>query len=86
MKGIDIKLDLPHWGALSGFLSYSNLEGTAQLPVVGGLFLGSEAEDVLEGRSSFPITQEQRNTARARARYQLTSRAWLAMGAQNGSG
>ena len=32
------------------------------------------------------ISQDQRNTARARARYQLTRRVWLASSAQYGSG
>ena len=73
-------------GGLSGFLSYSNLHGVAQLPVAGGLFLGSDAAGVLGATSSFPITQDQRNTARARARYQLTRRIWAASEAQYGSG
>ncbi|MBV9268051.1 MAG: TonB-dependent receptor [Acidobacteriaceae bacterium] len=86
IHGVDVKLDLPHWGRLSGFLSYSNMFGVAQLPVAGGLFLGSDAEGVLGPVSSFPISQDQRNTARARARYDLTRRIWVASEAQYGSG
>jgi hypothetical protein len=86
IHGVDIKLDLPHWGKLSGFLSYSNMHGVAQLPVAGGLFLGSDAAGVLGQTSSFPVTQDQRNTARARARYQITPRIWAASEAQYGSG
>ncbi len=86
IEGVDVKLDLPHWRGLSGFLSYSNMIGIAQLPVVGGLFLGGDTEGVLGVTSSFPISQDQRNTARARARYQLTPRVWIASDAQYGSG
>ena len=86
IRGLDAKLELPHWGRLSGYLSYSNMLGIAQFPVAGGLFLGSDASGVLGVDSSFPISQDQRNTARARVRYQLTKRIWLAGSAQYGSG
>ena len=42
IRGVDVKLAVPHWGRFSGFLSYSNMIGIAQLPVAGGLFLGDE--------------------------------------------
>ncbi|HEY7307705.1 MAG TPA: TonB-dependent receptor [Bryobacteraceae bacterium] len=86
VRGVDVKLDLPAWRNLSGYLSYSNMKGVAQLPVVGGLFLGSDAEGVLGVTSSFPISQDQRNTARARFRYQIRPRIWAAVSAQYGSG
>jgi outer membrane cobalamin receptor len=85
VQGVDVKLDLPHWHALSGFVSYSNMIGTAQLPVAGGLFLGSDVQGVLD-QGTFPITQDQRNTARARGRYQIGSRGWVAAEAQYNSG
>jgi outer membrane cobalamin receptor len=86
IKGVDVKFDLPQWRGFSGFLSYSNMIGTAQLPVAGGLFLGDEAVGALAARGSFPISQDQRNTARARARYQIHPRIWVAAVAQYGSG
>jgi hypothetical protein len=86
IQGVDVKLELPRWRGLSGYVSYSNMLGIAQLPVTGGLFLGSDANGVLGVNSSFPISQDQRNTARARARYQLTKRIWFASSAQYGSG
>lgn len=86
IRGVDVKLDLPRWGNLSGFLSYSNMIGIAQLPVAGGLFLGSDAVGVLGVTNSFPISQDQRNTARARLRYQVHPRFWIAMSAEYGSG
>jgi outer membrane cobalamin receptor len=84
--GVDAKLELPNWRGLSGYISYSNMLGIAQLPVTGGLFLGSDANGILGVNSSFPISQDQRNTARARTRYQLTKRIWIASSAQYGSG
>jgi len=86
VRGVDAKLTLPSWHHLSGFLSYSNLKGTADLPVAGGLFLGSAALEALEETGSVPITQDQRHTLRAQLRYQLNSRAWLAGGVRYGSG
>ncbi|MBV9500754.1 MAG: carboxypeptidase regulatory-like domain-containing protein [Acidobacteriaceae bacterium] len=86
VHGVDVKLDLPRWGKLSGFISYSNMHGVAQLPVAGGLFVGGDAQGVLGVTSSFPISQDQRNTARARLRYQVRPRAWAAVSAEYGSG
>ncbi len=86
VRGVDVKLDLPRWGNLSGFLSYSNLIGIAQLPVAGGLFLGEETVGVLGVNTSFPISQDQRNTARARMRYQIKPRLWVSASAEYGSG
>jgi hypothetical protein len=85
--GAEAKLDLPHWGRLSGFASYSYLVGSAYLPVTGGLFLGDEATRALQQRAGrFWITQDQRNTLRTRLRYQLVPRAWVAAGSEYGSG
>jgi hypothetical protein len=67
-------------------VSYSNLIGRGQLPVAGGLFLGNDLAQVLNSTATFPITQDQRNTARARFRYQLAPRVWMALGAEYGSG
>jgi hypothetical protein len=84
--GAEAKLEIPRWGPLSGYLSYSNLIGRGYLPVTGGLFLGDEAVQLLEPGSNFPITQDQRNTARARFRYEITKRVWVALGGSYGSG
>ena len=86
VRGVDVKLELPQWGKLSGFLSYSNLIGVAQLPVAGGLFLGSDAAGVIGVTGSFPISQDQRNTARGQFRYQISPRVWMATSAEYGSG
>ena len=85
IHGIETKLELSEWRGLSGFLSYSNQLGVGYLPVTGGLFLGDDVSgSLLTG--TFPISQDQRNTARARFRYQVLPRVWFAMAGEYGSG
>jgi outer membrane receptor for Fe3+-dicitrate len=85
--GAEGKLDMPHWGRFSGFLSYSYIVGNVWFPVTGGLFLGDDAVNArTQLTGHFPDSQDQRNTARARIRYQLTSRVWLAASSEYGSG
>lgn len=86
VRGADVKLAVPQWGHFSGFLSYSNMIGIAQLPVTGGLFLGDDAVGVVGVTGAFPISQDQRNTARAKLRYQIHPRLWVAMAGSYGSG
>jgi outer membrane receptor for Fe3+-dicitrate len=81
-----VKLEIPRWGPISGFVSYSNMLGVGFFPVTGGLFLGSDAVGVLSTTDRFPITQDQRNTVRSRFRYQVTPRIWIAFGGSYGSG
>ena len=76
---------MPRWGRFSGFVSYSNQTGVGQGPITGGLFLGDAAAGVSD-TSKFPVSQDQRNTVRARLRFQATERLWLATGAEYGSG
>jgi hypothetical protein len=83
--GAEAKIEVPHWNRFSGFLSYSYMVGNAWLPATGGLFLGDDVAGAkLPGH--FPDSQDQRNTARIRIRYQVASRFWLATGAEYGSG
>ena len=86
IHGAEAKLDLPNWGRLSGQLSYSNMVGFAYTPVTGGLFLGDDASNALVNSGRFPVSQDQRNTLSTRFRYQLVSRAWVAMAGSYGSG
>ena len=83
--GEEIQLSVPNWGRFSGVLSYSNQVGTGQGPITGGLFLGSETAGIPDA-SKFPVSQDQRNTARARVRYQAMDRLWFATSAEYGSG
>jgi len=82
--GAEAKLDLPEWKKFSGFLSYSYELGNAWNPVVGGLFLGDDADIPTTG--FFPVSQDQRHTVRGRLRYQIMPRLWLAGGVQFDSG
>jgi hypothetical protein len=85
--GAEAKIEVPHWDRFSGFLSYSYIVGNAWFPVTGGLFLGDDALSALsQFTGHFPDSQDQRNTARIRIRYQVAPRFWLATGAEYGSG
>jgi outer membrane cobalamin receptor len=85
--GAEAKLDMPHWGRLSGFVSYSYMVGAAYLPVTGGLFLGDAASNALnQTQGRFWVTQDQRHTLRTRFRYQLVERLWVALSGEYGSG
>ena len=87
LYGAEGKIEIPNWGKLSGFISYSYIVGNAWLPVTGGLFLGEDASNALTQLSGhFPDSQDQRNTARARFRYQLWPRLWVAAAVEYGSG
>jgi outer membrane cobalamin receptor len=85
--GAEGKIEIPHWKRISGFVSYSYIVGSAYLPVTGGLFLGSDANDAISritGR--FWDSQDQRNTVRTRFRYQFADRFWGGVGGEYGSG
>jgi hypothetical protein len=84
--GEEVRLEIPQWGRFSGYLSYANQSGTGQGPITGGLLLGNDAANTLTDTSKFAVTQDQRNSLHARLRFQAPRRAWLAMGAQYGSG
>jgi hypothetical protein len=84
--GEEVKLEVPHWGAFSGYLSYANQSGLGRGPTTGGLFLGDDASSALGNTDKFAVSQDQRNTLRARVRYQAARRLWLALGAESGSG
>jgi hypothetical protein len=85
IHGEEIQIALPKWHRFSGFVSYSNQTGVGQGPITGGLFLGSNAQG-LSDTSKFPVSQDQRNTARARVRFEASQRLWFATSAEYGSG
>ncbi len=84
--GAETKIDLPNWGKLSGYVSYSYIVGSAYSPVTGGLFLGDDATAAASLSGRFWDSQDQRNTVRTRFRYQVAPRFWLASGVEYGSG
>lgn len=85
--GAEGKLEIAKWKALSGQASYSYMVGNVWFPITGGLFLG---DDLLGAQTQstghFPTSQDQRHTVRARLRYQVFSRVWIAGSAEYGSG
>ena len=83
IHGEEIQIAVSRWGRFSGFVSYSNQTGIGQGPITGGLFLGSETANI-PGTSKFPVSQDQRNTVRARVRFQAAERVWLATSADLG--
>ena len=84
--GEELRLEIPHWGRFSGYLSYANQSGIGQGPITGGLFLGSEETNRLTDTSKFAVSQDQRNTARVRVRFQAPRQVWFAAGGEYGSG
>ena len=50
------------------------------------VFVGSDNSSTLADNSKFAVTQDQRNTVRARVRAQATKRVWAALSAEYGSG
>jgi len=84
IRGTEVKLTVPEWRHVSGFLSYANMTGIGYLPVMGGLLLGDEIKS-LESSDSFAVTQDQRNTAAARLMYRA-GRLSLALSTAYGSG
>ncbi len=61
--------------------------GNVWNPVTGGLFLGDDAASATTQLTGhFPDSQDQRNTLRARVRYQVAPRLWIAVGADYNSG
>jgi hypothetical protein len=86
IHGTEVKLEIPRWGRTSGFLSYSHLSGTGTLPITGGLFLGDEAEELLEESEAFRLSQDQTHTIRGRVSHQITPSLWAAVAASYDSG
>jgi hypothetical protein len=85
--GAEAKLEVQSWGRFSGFASYSYIVGNVWNPVTGGLFLGGDATSATSQLAGhFPDSQDQRNTVRARVRYQVAPRLWIAVGANYNSG
>jgi hypothetical protein len=87
LYGAEAKLEVLRWGRFSGFASYSYIVGNVWNPVTGGLFLGDDATGATTQLTGhFPDSQDQRNTVRARVRYQAAPRLWVAVGADYNSG
>ena len=86
VRGFESKIEIRSLGPFSGHVSYTNMIGIGWLPVAGGLFLGDNARDLVEGTGSFPVSQDQRNTLRSQLRFQPRPRVWGAFAASYNSG
>jgi hypothetical protein len=84
IRGSELKVTVPAWHRVSGFLSYANMTGVGYLPVQGGLLLGDEIS-ALGSTDRFVVTQDQRNTASGRVMYDM-GKLSMAIGAAYGSG
>jgi len=84
--GVESQIMLSQYGPLSGWLNYSYMVAKAQLPVIGGLFLGEDAAALLNSRQRVWVSQDQRHTVHGQIRYQPVSKFWTALGASYGSG
>jgi hypothetical protein len=63
------------------------MRGNGYFPVTGGLFIGDDAAQAISATSGvFPVSQDQRNTVRARFRYDINRRLWMAVGGNYDSG
>jgi hypothetical protein len=79
--GAEAKIEVPTWWHFSGWASYSYQLGNNWWPETGGLFFAG-----LPTSGHFPDSQDQRNFVRARLRYQVVPRLWIALGAEFDSG
>lgn len=87
LYGAEGKLETPNLGRFSGIASYSYIVGNSFNPVTGGLFLGDDASSALTQTTGYsPDSQDQRQTIRARVRYQAAPRLWMALGADYNCG
>jgi hypothetical protein len=87
LYGAEGKLEVQNWKGFSGMASYSYIVGNVWNPVTGGLFLGDDASGATSQLTGhFPDSQDQRQTVRARVRYQVAPRLWFALGSNYNSG
>jgi outer membrane receptor protein involved in Fe transport len=87
IQGTEARLEMPLWKRVSSSISYSNMVGRAGSPVTGGLFIeDSEADELKDVVEHFAISQDQRNTVAANARFEPHRRFWFTTGYRYGSG
>jgi len=79
--GLEAKLDVRDAGPWTASVGYALTKGEGEGPVTGGLLLEGDA---VEDTGTFPISQDQRHTLRARARF-AASRLWTAAAVTYGS-
>jgi len=86
IRGTEVRLDLSSIKGFSGYASYANARATDTGPLVGGLFLGGDEEDLFEGANKFPADQDERNEVQFGVTYNHHSGAWLHFTGRHDSG
>ncbi len=86
IRGEELSVDLPEWRHLLLQVNYANQTGVASGPITGGLFLGDEGAQELATTGRFAVSQDQRNTLRARARWSPLRPLWFGVHAAYNSG
>jgi len=87
LYGAEGKLEVQNWKGFSGIASYSYILGNVWNPVTGGLFLGDNASAAMtQTTGHLPDSQDQRQTIRARVRFQAAPHLWMALGTDYNSG
>lgn len=84
--GMESQFVLPQWGPVTAWVSYSYQVASARFPVVGGLFLGEDADEELNSDARTWVSQDQRHTVHGQVRYQPCSKFWMAVGSSYGTG
>lgn len=84
--GLESQINLSQFGPLSGCLNYSYIVAKAQLPVIGGLFVGEDAAALLNSQQRVWVSQDQRHTVNGQIRYQPVAKLWTAFGLSYGTG
>ena len=84
VEGTEVAISLPLCQALVGVGELFEYDGSRRPADHGRSVLGDDDKE--GGTDRFPISQDQRHTARGRAGYDLTSRTWVALAGSFGSG
>ena len=83
--GVDMRLELPRRGGVSGYLSYTNAKVVQYGPVTGGLFLEDEVIEIADG-TAFTPDHDQRNVGAFGLTYDAPSGFWASFGGRYESG
>ena len=85
IHGVETKLEIPRLGPLFGLPELLESSRHRISAGRGRAVPGRRRSGAIGATGSFPISQDQRNTAHARLRYQVP-RVWLLIGGNYGSG
>jgi len=84
--GLDVRLEFPRRGGMSGYLSYTNAKVVQYGPVTGGLFLEDDVIEIADG-TEFTPDHDQRNVGAFGLSYDdLRTGFWATFGGRYESG